>query len=99
MDLLFLIHLFLTFSLLTIPFWPIKYLEYGVYIPLILSIIWIIFNGCPFTRLHKIDSSSFSQDLLRFFIPKVSDKMTEHVNTFILIAVTVASFIRLCKIN
>lgn len=95
MDFLFWIHLFMTFSLLTIPFWPIHFLEYGVYIPLILSILWILFNGCPFTRLHKIDSSSFSQDILRFFIPNASDKLTEHVNTFILVAVTVAGFTRL----
>jgi hypothetical protein len=95
MDLLFWIHLLLTFTLITIPFWPIKYLEYGVYIPLILSIIWIFFNGCPFTRFHKIDSSSFSQDILRFFIPDVSDKLTEHVNTFILLIITVSGFYRL----
>ena len=99
MDLLFWIHLFLTFSLITIPFWPIQYLEYGVYIPLILSIVWILCNGCPFTKLHQIDSSSFSQDLLQFFIPKASDKFTEHVNTFILLAVTVSGFVRLQNIN
>jgi hypothetical protein len=99
MDLLFWVHILLTFTLLTIPFWPIQYLEYGVYIPFILSIMWIIFGGCPFTRLHKIDSSSFSQDVLSFFIPKPSEKLTEHVNTFILLAVTVAGFVRLYKLN
>jgi hypothetical protein len=95
MDILFWVHVFLTLSLITIPFWPIKYLEYGVYIPLLLSIIWIIFNGCPFSILHKVDSSSFSQDILRFFIPKASDKLTEHVNTFLLIFITFSGFYRL----
>lgn len=95
MDILFYVHLLLTLSLVTIPFWPIKYLEYGVYIPLLLSITWIIFNGCPFTRFHKIDSSSFSQDILSFFVSDVSEKCTEHVNTFILLVVTVVGFYRL----
>lgn len=95
MDIIFWIHLLLTISLLSIPFWPYNYLEYGVYIPLLLSIIWILYGGCPFTRFHEIESSSFSQDLLQFFIPDASIKLTEHVNTFILLAVTVAGFYRL----
>lgn len=99
MDILFYIHLLFTFTLLTIPFWSTEYLEYGVYIPLILSILWIYFDGCPFTKFHNIDSGSFSQDILRFFIPNASDKLTEHVNTFLLLFVTVSGFYRLHNNN
>lgn len=99
MDLLFWFHLLLTISIFTIPFWPITYLKYGVFIPLIISLIWLLFDGCPLTKLHNIDSSSFSQDILRFFIPNASLRLTEHFNTFILIAVTFFSFYRLCKLN
>lgn len=99
MDILFIIHILLTLTLLTIPFWPVDYLNYGVYIPLILSIIWLIFDGCPFSKLHKVDSSSFSQDLLRIFMPNVSDRMTEHLNTFILLSITILGFHKLNKIE
>lgn len=95
MDLLIFVHLLLTFSLFTIPFWPIEYLNYGVFIPLIISILWLLCNGCPLTKLHNVDSSSFSQDILKIFIHDVSKEFTEHFNTFLLLAVTVAGFTRL----
>jgi hypothetical protein len=99
MDIFFFVHLLLTFSLITIPFWSINYLEYGVYIPLIISIIWIIFNGCPVTRFHKIDSNTFTQDIFKLFYLDINDKCSEHINTFILLFVTVIGFYRLKNNN
>lgn len=99
MDLFILIHLFFTLTLLSIPFWSIKYLEYGVYIPLILSIIWIFCDGCPFTKFHKTNSSSFSQDVLQFFIPNASEKLNEHVTLFIVLSITIIGFKRLNNIE
>lgn len=95
MDLVFFIHLCFTFTLLTIPFWPIEILKYGVYVPLLLSMIWLFFGGCPLTKLHKVDSGSYSQDVLSFFIPNASEKLSEDFNTFILLAITVYGFYRL----
>lgn len=56
------IHLFFVFFFGSIPFWHKSYLKYGLYLPLILSIIWIIFNGCPLT---KIDPSLNDEDFLK----------------------------------
>lgn len=95
MDILFIIHLLLLLIIASIPFWPIKYLEYGVYIPLILSLIWIFCDGCPLTKIHKTDSDTFSPDVLRFFIPNASEKLSQRINQFLLIAITVIGFRRL----
>jgi len=99
MDLLFFLHLLLSLSIFTIPFWPIRYLKYGVFIPLFISATWILFDGCLLSKLHRIDSSSFTQNILRFFIPKASSRLSEHLNTFILLLITIISLYRLCKIN
>ena len=63
MDALFILHILLTTTLLSIPFWSVKYLQYGVYIPLIISIIWLLFNGCPLTKIQNIESESFVKEL------------------------------------
>ena len=97
MDTLYIIHILLTLTLFTIPFWPINYLKYGVYIPLLISTIWLMFNGCPLTKFQtNLDSDNFTKEILKYFIPSISTKYTEHINTFILILVTVISFTRLC---
>jgi hypothetical protein len=95
MDILFIIHLLLTTTLLSIPFWPLNYLKYGVYIPLIISIIWLLFNGCPLTNIQDIESENFTQELLKPFIPNITTKHTEHFNTFLLLFITVIGFYRL----
>jgi len=96
MDVLYIIHLLMTLTLLTIPFWSLNLLQYGVYIPLIISTIWIIFNGCPLTKIQtNLNSDNFTKEILKFFMPSISTKYTEHINTFILILVTVVGFNRL----
>jgi hypothetical protein len=53
MDIVFWLHLLFIIFFLSIPFWKIKYLRYGVYAPIILATIWIIFNGCPLTQIQR----------------------------------------------
>jgi len=96
MDFLYIIHLLLSLTLLTIPFWPLNYLKYGVYIPLFISTIWIIFDGCPLTKIQtNLDSDNFTKEIFRFIMPNISTKYTEHINTFLLLLVTVIGFNRL----
>ena len=95
MDTLFILHILLTVTLLSIPFWSVDYLQYGVYIPLIISIIWILFNGCPLTAIQNIKSESFIQEILKPIVPNITTKQTEHLNTFILLLITVIGFHRI----
>jgi hypothetical protein len=49
MDYVFILHLVFILFFLSIPFWKLKYLRYGIYAPILLASIWIIFDGCPLT--------------------------------------------------
>lgn len=99
MDVLFIIHLSLTLILLSIPFWSLEYLTYGIYIPLIISITWLFFNGCPLTKIQHIESETFTQEILKPVIPSITSKQTEHLNTFILLFITVIGFNKLKSYN
>jgi hypothetical protein len=95
-DILYVFHVFLSIVLLTIPFWPLEYLSYGVYVPFIISFIWIVFDGCPLTKIQSnLSSENFTQDLLKMYFPEITKQYTEHLNTFILIAITTIGFNRL----
>jgi hypothetical protein len=98
MDSAFLLHLSVPVLLVSIPFWPIPYLRYGVYIPLIISIVWVLFNGCPATKYHMNSSDdSFTRKLYSYVIPNITKKDASHLNTFVLILITVLGFRRLMR--
>jgi uncharacterized membrane protein YkvI len=97
MDSIFLLHLLFIIFFLSIPFWKIKYLRYGVYAPIILATIWIIFDGCPLTHIQKdLNDEYFSQVLLKLFYPEISKETTVRFTYYILLLVTIIGFIRLC---
>ena len=97
MDLVFVLHLFFIIFFLSIPFWKIKYLRYGVYAPITLATIWIIFNGCPLTQIQKdLNDEYFSRVLLKVFYSDISDQTTVRISYYILLLVTIIGFIRLC---
>jgi hypothetical protein len=96
MDLVFMLHLFFIIFFLSIPFWKIKYLRYGVYAPITLATIWIIFNGCPLTQIQKdLNDEYFSRVLLKVFYSDISDQTTVRISYYILLLVTMIGFIRL----
>jgi hypothetical protein len=91
------LHLFFIIFFLSIPFWKIKYLRYGVYAPITLATIWIIFNGCPLTLIQKdLNDEYFSRVLLKVFYSNISDQTTVRISYYILLLVTMIGFIRLC---
>ena len=97
MDLLYLLHLTFILFFMSIPFWRLKYLKYGVYAPILLASIWIIFDGCPLTRIQEdLNDEYFSKVLLQNFIPNISKETTARVSYYILLLVTVIGFMRLC---
>lgn len=100
MDALFILHLTFILFFLSIPFWKLKYLRYGIYTPIILATIWIIFNGCPLTLIQKdLNDEYFSRVLLRIFYPDISNESTVRISYYILLLVTIISYIRLCPKN
>ena len=80
----------------SIPFWPIAYLKFGVYVPLTISTVWVMFNGCPLTQAQtNLSSNSFTKEVYKHCIPNISVKYAEHINTFALLLITVVGFYRL----
>ena len=97
MDPIFLLHFLFIIFFLSIPFWKLNYLRYGVYAPITLASIWIIFNGCPLTQIQKdLNDEYFSRVLLRVFYPDISNEATVRISYYILLLVTLIGFIRLC---
>lgn len=96
MDWLNALH-FLIFGLIvSIPFWPIAYLRYGVYVPIVISIIWVTFNGCPLTKVQtNLSSNSFTTEVYKYCMPNISIKDAERINTFALLLITIIGFHRL----
>lgn len=100
MDLLYILHVTFIVFFLSIPFWKLKYLKYGVYAPIILASIWIIFDGCPLTRIQEdLNDEYFSKVLLQNLIPDITRESTARASYYILLLVTVIGFIRLCPKN
>lgn len=96
-DQLFILHFIFVIFFLSIPFWPLKYLKYGVFTPLILATIWIIFLGCPLTKFQKLlNDEYFAQILLKPIFPNISKENTTRATHYILILVTVIGMVRLC---
>jgi hypothetical protein len=100
MDLLFVLHLLIMALFASIPMWSHYYLKFGVYLPLLLSASWILFNGCPLTKAQtNLSSNSFTREVYKYVIPNISNKQTVHINTFLLLLITVFGFRRLCSID
>lgn len=97
MDTLFILHLVFVLFFLSIPFWKLKYLIYGAYAPLLLATIWIIFDGCPLTKIQfNLNDEYFSRVLLQYIIPDISKESSARFSYYILLLVTVISMLRLC---
>ena len=96
-DSLFILHLVFVIFFLSIPFWPIQYLIYGVFAPIILATIWVILDGCPLTKIQQgLNDEYFAQILLKPFRPNITKEQTTRFSYYILLLVTVISMIRLC---
>lgn len=97
MDTLYILHLTFIIFFLSIPFWNLKYLRFGVFAPLVLATIWIIFKGCPLTQIQEdLNDEYFSKVLLQHFIPDITRETTARFSYYILLVVTVVGMIRLC---
>ena len=96
MDYLYVLHLLIMLLLVSIPAWPCYYLQYGIYIPLLLSASWILFDGCLLTKSQtNLNSNSFTREIYDYIIPGISVKQAQRINTFMLIGITLFGIKRL----
>jgi hypothetical protein len=96
MDPVWILHVSFIVFFLSIPFWPVRYLKYGVFLPLALATVWIVFDGCPLTRIQRdLNDEYFSRVLLRYFIPDISNEATARASYYILLLVVTIGMVRL----
>jgi hypothetical protein len=100
MDLVYIIHLCILFIIISIPIWPISYLKWGVYIPIIIAAGWLLFDGCPITKTQtNLKGDTFMQHLYKFINPSITSRQTHHINCFVLLLITIIGFHRIAHIN
>lgn len=96
------LHYLILLFILSIVFWPLKYLKYGIFVPWILYFIWLIFGKCPITVMHTSKNSnqnekdpSFVHDILLKINPNISRKSSELILNFVMISITMIGVLRL----
>ena len=71
MNIFYIIHIILFLLLLSFIFFPLYILKYGLYtIPLIISLTWLIFDGCPIDKFHRNDTPNniiYAEQILEIF--------------------------------
>ena len=99
------LHYLILLTILSIPFWSLRYLKYGIYIPWILNLLWIIFGNCPITLVHghndenteKENSPSFTHEILAKINPNITREYTNIILNFTLITIVMIGMFRLQK--
>jgi hypothetical protein len=89
-------HLAFMLFVVSLVFWPSVTLPYVLWLPFLLSVVWLVFNGCPLTHIHAdLDDQLFMQPLLRPLFGKVSRERTSSLAVCVLLLVTAVIGIRM----
>lgn len=90
------LHYILILVLITIPLHPLKYIRYTLYLPIIISLLWLICNGCLLTKGSSIASdNNFIHHHLKVF--GLSRSFVDNLTTFYLLCVVYIAYYRLSK--
>lgn len=92
-------HILICFLVITIPFWKKCYLKIGIFVPFLISLIWIVFDDCPLSKLHNMNNNTFTLSIYKNIIPNITEKQNNHMNTSILLAITLLTFFALFNFN
>lgn len=76
MDGSYLGHLIVVAFLISAPLWPKKQLKYTVWTPLLLSFIWVVFDGCPISKIHM--DTDGEHDFLYSWVHPLLPSLTRH---------------------
>ena len=97
MNILYYIHFFVPLSIILMPLIPNKYLIYIFPYPLIYYFFWLLFDGCPYTKISQKnmkDKKHFILPILKKYINKnITLKQSNYiVNIVILISVIISAY-------
>jgi len=95
---LYALHLFILCAILYIPFLPQKYLKYGIYIPALLALGWLVFGGCPISmKQEELKGKGFIFTLLQKVFPSITEKQADNFITLMLVLITLFACLNLKK--
>lgn len=92
---LYALHVLVLLWILSIPFWPVKYLKYGVYVPLAITFMWLVFGACPLTDADP-ELDHFTHHLVSNFVDGVSVETVDNALIFIMVLITFLGTRKLC---
>lgn len=97
-NILNLIHLIIFFLFITIPVYPYKLIKIFIFFPWIMSLIWVVFKGCPLNKYSDNKDGSFVYELLKLIFPNIDKKLVAELIIFISVSIVTICHIRI-RIN
>ena len=76
-NILYYIHLLVPLSILLMPLLPNKYLFYVFPYPIIYYFIWLIFDGCPLTKISQKNMENKDNFILSIFQKYINKNISE----------------------
>lgn len=96
MTFLYLLHLIILGAIISIPAWPMWMLRYGMFIPAMLSVIWILCGGCPISlNQPELKGKAFIHTLLEYPFPGIKESRSNDIVTALMVWITLLSGLRL----
>jgi hypothetical protein len=88
-DFLYYLHVAIILFVIGIPFLPRNILRYAVYVPAIIAIGWVIFDGCVITQNQAgMVGDSFIHTLLMKWFPAITLRRSEQLTTLMVVLST-----------
>ena len=97
--LLFWLHLLILIAIIMIPFMPRAWLIYAIYIPAIITAIWLIFDGCPISHMQQgLKGEGFIHHLIKSYVsPTITTNQVNNIVTALMTWITLLTALRLLK--
>ena len=99
-DVLNYLHYIIPLGVILIPFLPIKYLKKIFFLPIIIIIAWIIFDGCPLTQLTSKNQPFLKPLYKKLFKKNISNSQSDYITYLIMYTTLTISALRIiwsCK--
>lgn len=95
---LYALHVLILLMIISVPLWPARYLTFGVYIPLAITFMWLVFGACPLTDADP-ELEHFTHHLVSNFVDGVSVETVDNALIFTMVLITFLSTRKLHRAN
>lgn len=95
----YVIHVFIIVAVLCIPLLPLPVLRVGIFVPWVMALLWVRFDGCPLVRVWPESSVQHEEKVQSwmscFFACDITPSQVQHTITLFLLTIVCASHLRL----